>query len=143
MPHLPIPAAALLLCATLVLCLARPPQAQAQVPDCAQAVTQLDLNLCAEADWQRADRDLNEAYAAAMDLLKSWEGDLPENLRGGPETLRTAQRAWISYRDAACAAEGYAMRGGSAEPLLVYGCLARLTEARARDLWDFTSAYEG
>ncbi|WP_112312349.1 lysozyme inhibitor LprI family protein [Pseudogemmobacter bohemicus] len=109
-------------------------QAQAQEIDCATAMVQADLNQCAAAEWEAADQLLNQRYKEAMALLRDWDADLPDTLKGGAEALREAQRAWITYRDAACAAEGYPMRGGSAEPLLVYGCKARLTEARTKDL---------
>ncbi len=107
--------------------------AAAQTVDCARAVTQMEMNFCAEQDWQAADRVLNAAYAEAMAALKAWDranaGPFPE-----ADRLKKAQRAWISYRDLACESEGYPMRGGTAEPLLIYGCLARMTEARTKDL---------
>lgn len=117
----------------LFLCLAAP--ATAQEVDCSNAMTQYEMNQCAQIDWETADVDLNEAYAEAMAQLKAWDADLPPELQGGAAKLREAQRAWITFRDAACATEGYPMRGGSAEPLLVYGCMARLTQQRADDLW--------
>jgi uncharacterized protein YecT (DUF1311 family) len=95
---------------------------------------QQEMNACAEQDWMDADADLNAAYRAAMAVMKGYDADLAKSERGAEANLRNAQRAWITYRDAACAAEGYAMHGGSAEPLLIYGCRARLTEQRAEDL---------
>jgi uncharacterized protein YecT (DUF1311 family) len=56
--------------------------------------------------------------------------------------LREAQRAWITFRDKACEAEGFAMRGGSAEPLLVYGCMRQLTEERTGHLTVMVQAYD-
>ncbi|TXH96313.1 MAG: DUF1311 domain-containing protein [Pseudorhodobacter sp.] len=69
-----------------------------------------------------------------MAVMQAIDADLPEDERGAADLLRKGQKAWISFRDDACAAEGYVMHGGSAEPMLVYGCMARLTEARAEDL---------
>ena len=74
------------------------------------------------------------AYYQLADILRQRIADLPQAERGGAEKLREAQRAWIPFRDAACAVEGWPMRGGSAEPLLVYGCLTKLTEQRISDL---------
>jgi uncharacterized protein YecT (DUF1311 family) len=102
--------------------------------DCTNTVMQQEMNACAEQDWMDADADLNAAYRAAMAVRKGYDADLAKSERGAEANLRNAQRAWITYRDAACAAEGYAMHGGSAEPLLIYGCRARLTEQRAEDL---------
>jgi uncharacterized protein YecT (DUF1311 family) len=123
----------------VLACLTLP--AAAQDVDCSNAVTQMDLNQCAYAEWAAADATLNAAYAGAMDLLKTWDADLPDDEKGGAEALREAQRAWITFRDKACEAEGFAMKGGSAEPLLVYGCMRQLTEDRTAQLFAMLDAY--
>jgi uncharacterized protein YecT (DUF1311 family) len=92
------------------------------------------LTQCARDDWQAQDAALNAAWAKAMAVMQAVDADLPAGERGAADRLRKGQRAWISFRDEACAAEGYLMHGGSAEPMLVYGCMARLTEARTGDL---------
>lgn len=120
-------------------CLSLP--ATAQEIDCANAVTQLDMNQCAYADWEAADAELNTVYGQAMALLKTWDTDLPDDEKGGADALKEAQRAWITFRDKACEAEGYAMKGGSAEPLLVYGCMRQLTEERVGHLKGLLDAY--
>lgn len=122
-------------------CLALP--AAAQEVDCANAMAQVDLNACAYADWEAADAGLNAAYQQAMALLEDWDANLPEDEQGGAKTLREAQRAWITFRDKACEAEGYAMKGGSAEPLLVYGCMRVLTLERTGHLTSMVEAYAG
>ena len=106
----------------------------AQEVDCSTAENQQDMNACAEAEWQKADVFLNETYGNAMAVMKEYDVGLPDEEQGAAKQMRAAQRAWITYRDATCAAEGFAMHGGSAEPLLVYGCLARVTAERADDL---------
>ena len=115
----------------------------AQELDCEAAMTQSEMNACAAQEFALADADLNEAYAAARRALRAVDADLPSDLRGGEVALRDAQRAWITFRDKACAAEGFQMRGGSAEPLLVYGCKARLTDQRAEALWDLAAGFDG
>lgn len=122
-------------------CLALP--AAAQEVDCANAMAQVDLNACAYADWEAADAGLNAAYQQAMALLEDWDANLPEDEQGGAKALREAQRAWITFRDKACEAEGYAMKGGSAEPLLVYGCMRVLTLERTGHLASMVEAYAG
>jgi uncharacterized protein YecT (DUF1311 family) len=126
--------------AVLACLLAAP--AAAQDIDCANAMAQMELNQCAYQDWEAADADLNAAYKQAMALLKDWDSGLPAEDRGGADALREAQRAWISFRDFACEAEGFAMRGGSAEPLLVYGCMRQLTEERTAHLTGMVEAYQ-
>lgn len=95
----------------------------------------MEMTYCAEQDWIAADADLNDAYKAARQAMLDIDANLPEDQRGAADYLKQAQRAWIDFRDAACAAEGYQMHGGSAEPMVIYGCRARLTGQRAQDLW--------
>lgn len=123
----------------VLACLTLP--AAAQEVDCPNAVTQQDMNQCAYADWEAADADLNTAYRRAIALMTRWDADLPRGEQGGAAALKDAQRAWITFRDKACEAEGYAMKGGSAEPLLVYGCMRQLTEDRTGQLNGFVDSY--
>jgi len=111
-----------------------PAIAAAQQVDCANAMAQMEMTYCAEQDWIAADAALNAAYKEAMAVQKRLDADLPADQRGAADFLRQAQRAWVGFRDAACAAEGYQAHGGSMEPMLIYACRARLTAARAEDL---------
>ena len=115
--------------------------AQAQEMDCSLAETQQEMNLCAQQDWQAADDVLNAAYAKAMILKNNIDAELADEEKGAVRNLRRAQRVWVEFRDAACAAEAYMMHGGSAQPLLTYGCMARLTTARALDLEQLSQTY--
>ena len=99
--------------------------AVAQEVDCTTAEAQVELTYCAEQDWLAADADLNAAYGVARERMQGIDADLPAAERGASDYLRDAQRAWVTFRDATCAAEGYAMHGGSAEPMVIYGCRAR------------------
>lgn len=119
--------------AGLLLCGAT--AASAQEVDCANAMAQIEMTYCAEQDWMDADSDLNDAYRAAMAAVRLIDAGLAPRERGAEAHLRSAQRAWITFRDEACAAEGYQMYGGSAAPMVIYGCRAKLTRQRARDLW--------
>jgi uncharacterized protein YecT (DUF1311 family) len=79
---------------------------------------------CADMEYRHYDRLLNQNYRLLMQALPP-----REQVR-----LREAQRAWIRFRDLECDFEGYEMRGGSGEPLLVLGCKAELTKRRVREL---------
>jgi uncharacterized protein YecT (DUF1311 family) len=107
----------------------------AQEVDCSEAITQSAMNSCAAQEWEAADVKLNTAYKEVIEKFKIMDKQLPEDLKGGEEYLREAQRAWIAYRDSNCAAAGFQMRGGSAEPLLVYGCMREMTEDRTEELY--------
>jgi uncharacterized protein YecT (DUF1311 family) len=116
-----------------LLCLLGAP-ATAQEVDCANAMAQQELNICAEQDWQKADKDLNITYNEVMAEMKAMDEGMPEELQGAEAALRKAQRAWVAFRDANCEAAGFEMRGGSAEALLVYGCLRQMTVDRTKEL---------
>ena len=117
-----------------LLLLGLPSPATAQVVDCYTATTQSEMNLCAMHDWEAADLGLNAAYRRAVYIMKGLDAGLPKDQRGAEAALRRAQRAWVTVRDDTCTAQGYAMHGGSAEPLLIYGCRADMTRNRAREL---------
>ncbi len=112
--------------------------AMAQEVDCEAAQTQNDLNWCAKQEWLMADADLNEAYAAAMAFMAEIDASLPAEEQGAKAALRAAQRAWVTVRDESCAAEGYVNYGGSMQPMVIYGCSARMSAARAEELWNMT-----
>jgi uncharacterized protein YecT (DUF1311 family) len=122
-------------------CLAAP--AWAQDIDCSRAMAQQELNQCAYADWEAADAELNRVYQQVVAIYKEMDQDLPPEYGSGFETLRDGQRAWVTFRDKSCEAEGFAMRGGSAEPLLVYGCMRRLTLERVGHLQGMLDAFGG
>lgn len=106
----------------------------AQAVDCANAMTQTEMTFCSEQSWIAADAVLNAAYKDAMAEMKSWDADWPAAEQGAASALKAAQRAWVTFRDQACAAEGWSAHGGSMEPMLILDCRARLTRARSADL---------
>ena len=94
-------------------------QAAASADPCAAPQTQSEMNLCADADFQKADRQLTAVYAKFKPV---------------PPKLRVAERAWIAYRDAECDFQGDAVAGGSMHPMIISGCMATLTEERIKTL---------
>ena len=117
--------------------------ASAQDIDCSRAMAQQELNQCAYADWEAADADLNRVYKEVVALYRQLDEDMPPEYGSAYETLRDGQRAWVAFRDKACEAEGFTMRGGSAEPLVVYGCMRLLTQERIGHLEGMLSAFGG
>jgi uncharacterized protein YecT (DUF1311 family) len=116
----------------LMLILAAP--AGAQALDCNNAMTQVEMTGCAEQEWKSADTDLNATYKLAIAFQRQIDSSLPADQAGAEAALRDSQRAWVAFRDSACTAEGYAYHGGTAEPMVIYSCRARLTQARTEDL---------
>jgi uncharacterized protein YecT (DUF1311 family) len=60
---------------------------------------------------------------------------------GAEKQLVLAQRAWIGFRDAHCETAAFANKGGSAEPLTRFGCLAELTTARTTQLQELADGF--
>ena len=112
--------------------------------NCANPQAQQEMNYCAGQDFERADAELNTAYRAAIAeaqqadreyrLLDAEAGGRPTNEPGWEVSLREAERAWVSFRDAHCRLESYEARGGSMQPMLEAGCRATLTRARTAEL---------
>jgi len=127
------------LVAILLLC---PAAAAAQDVDCENASMQMELTYCAEQAWLQADAELNDVYADARALAKELDAALPSDQRGIAQALLDGQRAWVTFRDKSCEAEAGVMRGGSAEPMLIYGCWERLTWVRAEDLAGFVETVD-
>lgn len=123
-----------------VLALLLPGAATAQ-DACEGAVTQQDLNRCVERSWLAADAELNAIWPKARDVARAIDADLPTAQKGVWQALLDGQRAWITYRDKTCEAEGGPMRGGTAEPLLVFTCRERLTRERIDGLEMFIGGF--
>ena len=104
--------------------------------DCGYPLNQTEMTYCAEKGWHDADAELNTVYKDAMAKMREMDSYLDASLKGAADALKEAQRAWIPYRDKACAAYGFQARGGTMEPMLIYGCLATMTKARTEDLKD-------
>jgi uncharacterized protein YecT (DUF1311 family) len=114
-----------------------PALAQEDEIDCANAMTQADMNICANKDYETADLALNAVYKKTVVAMKEKDrelGEIDANYVGAVDALKKAQRAWIDYRDGQCDLAGFEARGGSMEPMLVSGCLADLTKKRTDEL---------
>lgn len=109
--------------------------AAAQAPDCKDPVTQSDMTRCEVLRFERADAAMNRQWKATLAQMRDFDRTPEDDGRPGyADQLLKAQRAWLAYRDAHCDSDGYRMRGGSAEPMLVAGCRAELTEQRTKQL---------
>jgi uncharacterized protein YecT (DUF1311 family) len=111
---------------------------------CDNAQTQAEMNACAAADFAAADAELNIQWAKTSAKLKETDNVTGQPTDGRPsyyEALLEAQRSWLAYRDANCRVEGYKLRGGSAEPMEVSGCMAIMTRARTAELRELVETY--
>ncbi|HEV2600026.1 lysozyme inhibitor LprI family protein [Sphingopyxis sp.] len=120
--------------------------AAAQDPeiDCGNAMAQFELNACAYKEYEHADAAMNAQWKITSARMKVIDTDFDSTQDGRPgyfDTLLAGQRAWLTYRDKHCASEGYTMRGGSAEPMVISGCKAQLTDARTKQLKELIEEY--
>lgn len=112
--------------------------------DCDNAMAQFELNACAYKEYEHADAAMNAQWKLTSARMKEIDKDFDrtqDNRPGYFDTLLAAQRAWLTYRDQHCASEGYTMRGGSAEPMVISGCQTQLTEARTKQLQELIAEY--
>ena len=126
--------------ATVLIALAvqGPAAAQAEEPDCRDPQTQIELNICARMDFERADAELNRVYRQSIASERQADRELDRTYDQRPSNesiLREAQRAWVAFRDAQCTYEANGeARGGSMEPMVHGQCMARMTRERIAQL---------
>ena len=77
-----------------------------------------DLLACADAQYRRADAELNAAWKSIR----------------GRDHIVAAQRTWLAWRTKECEAENYASPDGHEYEIVRLSCLADLTEQRAKQL---------
>ncbi|MBH0005328.1 lysozyme inhibitor LprI family protein [Psychrobacter sp. SWN149] len=95
-------------------------QASATTTTCDKARTQADLNNCVAAQLAVEDKKLNQSYRDFQRLLNSSE----------KKELKAVQLSWIDFRDKACQFSASPVRGGSAYPMALNGCLTTYTKQR-------------
>jgi len=91
--------------------------------DKSEGVT-VKMRECLGEEFERQDQELNRIYKALVQTLS------PNNRL----ILQKSERAWITYRDAACDFEGSSESGGTLEFLIVGECRVRQTLYRIEDL---------
>ncbi len=89
-----------------------------------QAQSQGEMNRTAEQDFEKADAQLNKVYERVLHSLDAQ----------GQEKLKTAERAWVSFREAESALAADAERGGTMAPLMASTRSTELTQQRTADL---------
>ena len=74
---------------------------QAQKSDPCAGETTFQMKECAAKKYKQADDELNKTYRQLMSKLDD---------AGHQESLKTAQQAWLKYRDSNCDFVGYLNR---------------------------------
>ncbi len=122
----------MILCAALALLAAGTARA---AEDCANASDQTTMDVCASEGFKKSDKQLNDLYKQVTARLKDDAATT--------KLLVTAQKAWVSFRDAECTFSSSAVAEGSAYPMIHSLCLDGLTQSRVKDLQTYLSCEEG
>lgn len=107
--------------------------ASALADECDNATTQTELNSCTAAQYQTADKKLNQTYQDAIKRATPPQAQL----------LKKAQQVWITLRDSDCEFVGSGVQGGSVQPMVVNQCLADKTIEREAWLASLLQCEEG
>lgn len=91
--------------------------------------SQAELNDAAGRDYKKTDQEMNAAYKKLMNVLD----------RDQKADLKTAQVAWLKFRDAEGEFLSSKAKGGTIHPMIHAAHLAHITQERTREL---KSAYK-
>ena len=110
----------------IVLFLILPGAYTAQTTDpCKDAQSTFEMKQCAAKKFKQADDELNTVYRRLMAKLDD---------EGHKTSLKTAQQAWLKYRDTNCEFESYLNRGGTIYSLVVSDCMTVMTTSRTSEM---------
>ena len=117
------------LCCALMLLIASSGLAASPPSDpCNSPRSTLEVNRCAQQEFEAQDRVLNETYQKLLGQLNT------EYQQGTRERLMKAQRLWIQFRDADCSAQESVYDGGTVHTAVLLQCLRDHTAQRISDL---------
>ena len=92
--------------------------------NCEQAMTTIDLRICANMAYQRSDSMLVEIYNRLLAESSSKE----------KITLINLQKQWRAFRDRHCGVVWNKYEGGSMQSIVYLNCLREMTENRVEEL---------
>src|SRR5262245_13391065 len=87
--------------------------------------TTYEMKQCSAKKYKQADDELNRVYQLLMSKLDD---------EGHKTSLKTAQQAWLKYRDGNCDFESYLNRGGSIYSIVVTSCMTSMTTSRTKEM---------
>ena len=103
--------------------------------DCKKAMTTLDINACAQADFELVEKKLNDTYRRVMkSLSKPDEGLAYAEIKKG---LIEAQRAWVVFREKDCDAYYTLHASGTIRTVMYIGCMQNHAEQRIKALEEY------
>ena len=101
---------------------------------CKEGETTVDMKMCSARKYKQADDELNKVYRKLILKLDD---------EGHKASLKTAQVAWLKYRDTNCDFESYLNRGGSIYSVIVSDCMTSMTNSRTKELKEQIESLDG
>ncbi len=100
--------------------------------NCEIAQSQMEMTQCAAQDFEKSDKELNAIWPKIKSTAEGYDKDAGKTEY--VDSLLASQRAWLAFLESECNWQAMEMHGGTGEPMLYYGCKARLTEQRIKQL---------
>ena len=107
--------------------------AQQKIDYCSRDDT-LSIKLCSTNKRQNADKKLNELYNVKINSLKN---EVAIN------NLRSAQRAWIKFRNKDCEYQASVTKGGTIHSVIISECKHFHTKQRINEIKSFIKCTGG
>lgn len=92
--------------------------------DCNNTYSTVEMNECASQDYEYVDKQLNLVYKRLMSKLDSV----------GKEKLKTAQLAWLKFRDTQAELDADLFRDGTGSTILFLSSKTSSTQKRVEEL---------
>jgi len=99
-------------------------QDQKKPEPCANAQSQAEMTICWGNQYKAADAKLNQVYRQFTAKLDDEE----------KAQLKTAQTAWLKYRDTNREFVADQYKGGTMRPMIAAICLTDVTDSRTKEL---------
>ena len=111
-------------------------QAAGQCQDLPDGSTTIGIAQCIQAETAEWDAILNEEYKATQAVNAEADAAGYSTVMDRTDALRDAQRAWIAFRDADCAARYAMWQDGTIRTIVGANCHLTMTAGRAIELRD-------
>lgn len=105
--------------------------------DCTDPFSNREMNMCAEASFQAAEKEMQAVFAQAIAQFAEQDRTYAEEdpqYTGAEALLRKSQSAWEDNRSAFCGASTVAFGVGQMRPAAEFTCLTRITRNRTEEL---------
>lgn len=111
--------------------------------DCGYPLNEAERTYCAEKALEKIETDMAAAFDRALAKMAEVDTSLPDEQKGSPAALETAQKAWAAFREKDCAAYSFPFRSSTKGNELYRNCMIVMTMQRTDDLNALVDDYGG